>query len=109
MVSYTKNEMVGITELSKSLSGFIDKVASNAIQKLAVVKHNKPEVVILSIEEYERMKELQDYFEELEIAQIIKERVLDPKVPVKMISQEEMFEYLKQRGIDVYNWIPSWS
>jgi prevent-host-death family protein len=101
MVAYAQQEMVGITELSKSLSGYIEKVSSHAVEKLAVVRHNKPEVVILGIAEYERMKELQDYLEDLEIAQIIKERVLEPKEPVKMISQEEMFEYLKQRGIDV--------
>ncbi len=101
MVSYTQQEMVGVTELSKSLSGFIDKVASNAIEKLAVIKHNKPEVVILSIAEYERMKELQDYLEDMEIAKIIQERVLDKKEPVEMISQEEMFKFLKERGCNV--------
>lgn len=101
MVSYTKQEMVGITELSKSLSGFIDKVASNTIEKLAVIKHNKPEVVILSIAEYERMKELQDYLEDMEISKIIQERVLDKKEPVEMISQEEMFKFLKERGCNV--------
>lgn len=101
MVSYTQQEMVGVTELSKSLSGFIDKVASNAIEKLAVIKHNKPEVVILSIAEYERMKELQDYLEDMEIAKIIQERVLDKKEPVEMISQEEMFIFLKERGCNV--------
>lgn len=101
MVSYTKNEMIGITELSKSLSGFIDKVASNAIKKLAVIKHNKPEVVILSIEEYERIMDFQNYLEDLEIAKIIQERVLEQKEPVKMISQEEMFKFLKERGCDV--------
>ena len=101
MVSYTQQEMVGITELSKSLSGYIDKVSTNAIEKLAIVRHNKPEVVILGIAEYEKMKGLQDYLEDLEIAQIIKERMLEPKESLKMISQEEMFEYLKQRGIGV--------
>ena len=101
MVSYTQQEMVGLTELSKSLSGFIDKVASNTIEKLAVIKHNKPEVVILSIAEYERMKELQDYLEDMEIAKIIQERVLNKKEPVEMISQEEMFKFLKERGCNV--------
>lgn len=101
MVSYTQQEMVGVTELSKSLGGFIDKVASNAIEKLAVIKHNKPEVVILSIAEYERMKELQDFLEDMEIAKIIQERVLDKTEPVEMISQEEMFKFLKERGCNV--------
>lgn len=79
MVSYSQKEMVGITELSKSLSGFIDKVSSKAVEKLAIIKHNKPEAVIISIDEYERMKEFQDYLEDLEIANIIKKRVLIKK------------------------------
>jgi prevent-host-death family protein len=99
MVAYAQQEMVGITELSKSLSGYIEKVSSHAVEKLAVVRHNKPEVVILGIAEYERMKELQDYLEDLEIAQIIKERVLDSKEPVKMLTEDNLQEYLKKRGI----------
>lgn len=99
MVSYAKNEMVGITELSKSLGGFIDKVASKAIHKLAVIKHNKPEVVILSIEEYERIMDFQNYLEDMEIAQVIKERVLDQKEPIKMLTEDDLQEYLKKRGI----------
>jgi prevent-host-death family protein len=99
MVAYAQQEMVGITELSKSLSGYIEKVSSHAVEKLAVVRHNKPEVVILGIAEYERMKELQDYLEDLEIAQIIKERVLDSKEPLKMLTEDDLQEYLKKRGV----------
>ena len=99
MVAYAQQEMVGITELSKSLSGYIEKVSSHTVEKLAVVRHNKPEVVILGIAEYERMKELQDYLEDLEIAQIIKERVLDQKEPIKMLTEDDLQEYLKKRGI----------
>ncbi|WP_198304766.1 type II toxin-antitoxin system Phd/YefM family antitoxin [Arcobacter vandammei] len=101
MVSYSQKEMVGITELSKSLSGFIDKVSSKAVEKLAIIKHNKAEAVIISIDEYERMKEFQDYLEDLEIANIIKERVLDKKEPIKTISWEEMKQRLRARGKNV--------
>ncbi len=45
------------------------------------------------------MKELQDYLEDLEIAQIIKERVLDSKEPVKMLTEDDLQEYLKKRGV----------
>ena len=67
----------------------------------AIIKHNKPEAVILSIEEYERMKSFQEYLENLEIAQVINERVLDKKEPIKMVSYEEMMERLKQKGLNV--------
>lgn len=99
MVAYTQQEMVGITELSKSLSGHIDKVTSGEIEKLAVVRHNKPEVVILDIAEYERMKKLQDYLEDLEIAQVIKERMIDSKEPMKTVK--DLQDYIKERGLDI--------
>lgn len=105
MVSYAKQEMVGITELSKSLSGFIDKVSSSAVEKLAIIRHNKPEAIILSISEYERMKELQDIIETLEVGKIIQERVLNKKEPAEMISQDDMFQFLKERGCVVQSWI----
>lgn len=97
MAAYTQQELVGITELSKSLSAYIEKVSSRAIEKLAVVRHNKPEVVILDIEEYERMKKFQDYLEDLEIAQMIKERMLDQEEP--MATEDDLREYLEKRGI----------
>jgi prevent-host-death family protein len=99
MVAYTQQEMVGITELSKSLSGYIEKVSSHSVDKLAVVRHNKPEVVILSIAEYERIKELQDYLEDLEITQVIKERMHHKGEPTKMLTEDNLQDYLKTRGI----------
>ena len=101
MVAYTKQEMVGITELSKSLSSYIEKVANYSVEKLAIIRHNKPEAVIVPIAEYERMKELADYAEDLEIAQIIKERVLERSEPARMITAEEMRAYLRERGCNV--------
>ena len=101
MVTYTQQELVGITELGKSLGSFINKVSSKTVEKIAIIKHNKPEAVILSIEEYERMKGFQEYLENLEIAQVINERVLDKKEPIKMVSYEEMMERLRQKGLNV--------
>ena len=101
MVTYVKDEMVGITELGKSLGNYLDKVTSNALSKIAIVRRNKPEAVIVPIQEYEYMRESADILEELEIAQIIKERVLDKKEPVEMISSDQMKEFLKNRNCNV--------
>ena len=79
MVSYTQTEMVGITELAKSLGGFVEKVVSGSIEKLTVVRHNKAEVVILPIAEYERMKEITTIAEDMQIASIISQRDPDGK------------------------------
>lgn len=77
MVAYTQNELIGSTELAKSLGSFIDKVVNHSIEKIAIVRHNKPEAVIVPIAEYERMKEISMLVEEMEIASIITAR--DPE------------------------------
>jgi len=44
-----------------------------------------------------RVIEEDEIQESLEIAKIIKERILDKKEPIKMISEAQMMEYLKKR------------
>lgn len=54
MLSYAKNEMVNISEFENSVSGFVDKISSKVIEKIAIVKDNKPKAVLISIDEYEK-------------------------------------------------------
>ncbi len=99
MLTYSRDDMVGITELSKSLGKYLDKVILNPLNKIAIIRRNKPEAVIIPIEEYERMKVASDILEDMEIAEMLKERVFDRKEPAKMISHKEMKDYFKKRGI----------
>lgn len=101
MVAYKKEEMVGVTELTKSLGKYLDVVTSSALNKLAIVRRNKPEAVIVPIEEYEHMRAVTDYLEDLEIAQIIQERVLSKTEPIKYLSIDEMKARLREKGRDV--------
>ena len=49
MVTYAKDEMVGITELGKSLGSYLDKVTSDVFSKIAIIGRNKSEAVITHI------------------------------------------------------------
>ena len=100
MIAYARDEMVGITELSKSLGKYLDKVISNPLGKLAIIRRNEPEAVIVPIAEYEHMKAASDYLEDIEIAKMLKGRVFDRQESAKMISMDEMEEYFKDRGIE---------
>jgi len=100
MVTYARDEMVGITELGKSLGKFLDKVVSNPLNKLAIIRRNEPEAVIIPIKEYEYMKQAAEMYEDMQIAKVIKERMMNPDKPAKMCSMEEMDEYFKSRGIE---------
>ena len=71
MVTYAKDEMVGITELGKSLGNYLDKVTSNMFSKIAIIRRNKPEAVIVAIEEYELLQKAYDMLEQKEIKEIL--------------------------------------
>lgn len=97
MVTYSKEELVGVTEFGKSIGAFLDKVIANPLNKIALVRRNKPEAVIVPIGEYERMQELSEYIEQKEIYDIVQERVENRKTPVKYISQKEMMKLIDEK------------
>ena len=79
MVAYTQNELVSATEISKQFGEYISKVKNGLLDKIGILKNNKLNAVILSVEEYERMTLAMHRLEELEIAQEIKNRLETPK------------------------------
>ena len=71
MVKYAKDEMVGVTELGKSLGSYLDKVTTHAFSKIAIIRRNKPEAVIIPIEEYEMLQSVYDKLEQKEIEELL--------------------------------------
>ena len=84
-ISYTTEELVSSTEFAKGFGGFVSKIIKGSVEKLAIVKNNKPEAVVISIVEYERIKMLANLAEDLSIQKIVSERVGDGK--------RELFDY----------------
>ena len=97
-IAYTQQETVGITELSKSIGTYVDKLLSYPLNKLAIIRRNKMEAVIVPIAQYEHMKRASDYLEHLAIEKTVEERTTGNP---KMITENEMEKYFKQREIDV--------
>jgi len=83
MVTYSKDEMVGITELGKSLGSYLDKVTSNVFKKIAIIRRNKPEAVIIPIEEYELLQSAYDRLEQKEIEELLANMSEDDKKVAK--------------------------
>lgn len=79
MVAYTQNELVSATEISKQFGEYISKVKNGFLDKIGVLKNNKLNAVILSVEEYERMATAMETLENMQINQEIKERLKTPK------------------------------
>lgn len=69
---------VSVTELKRNYAGIL-KQADNG--PIAVLNHNRPEAYLLPASHYER---LMDYLEDLEDAQLVRERANGPFVKVKL-------------------------
>jgi PHD/YefM family antitoxin component YafN of YafNO toxin-antitoxin module len=79
MVAYRQNELVSATELSKQFGEYISKVKDGLLEKIGILKNNKLNAIILSVDEYERMVIAMNRLEELEMYQKISKRVETPK------------------------------
>jgi prevent-host-death family protein len=96
MVSYTQNELVSATEISKQFGEYISKVKDGLVEKIGVLKNNKLNAVILSVEEYERMAAAADLLEDMQIYQEVKERLNAPNN--KLLQGEDV---LKKHGLSL--------
>lgn len=77
------NFSASITEFKKNPSAIIHNSGGEAV---AILNHNKPEAYIVSADAYERMLNL---IEDLELGQIVRERLKD-KSKAKEVSIDEL-------------------
>ena len=91
MVSYTQNELLSITDFTKSISKILGDIKEHTVEKVGVLKNNKLEAVVISTQEYERLKELEELMnniEHKEIYNIVQDRLKTSKSDY--ISMEDM-------------------
>lgn len=74
MVAYTRDEIISATDLARNVSSTLSSIVKHSKEKIAIMKNNKLEAVIIDIEEYERLKEAYEFMEHMEIAKIVEER-----------------------------------
>ncbi len=91
-------KLVSVSDLSRGMaSKIIQNVGKNKEQYI-VVKNNKPEAVILSVDEYMELMEAKENLELLQMAQVrIKE-----SIPEEILSHEEVLERyeIKEEKLD---------
>ncbi|RUM68242.1 MAG: hypothetical protein DSZ07_07005 [Sulfurovum sp.] len=79
MVAYTQQELVSATEISKQFGEYISKVKNGIVNKIGILKNNRLNAIILSVEEYEQLIVARNRLEDLEMYQTISERMKTPK------------------------------
>ena len=95
MVSYTRNELASATEISKQFGEYISKIKNGFVDKIGVLKNNKLNAVILSVEEYEKMSEAMDLLEDMGIYEEIRDRLSSNK---KLLDGNDV---LKKHGLSL--------
>ena len=94
MHAYTKDELISSTEIVRNFSAILDSIKEHRRDKVAVMRKNKLEAVILSIEEYERIQELADLIEHFQIFKTLEDR---KKTPVEAYVDFE--QVLAEHGL----------
>jgi len=93
MVAYTRDEIISATDLARNVSSTLNSVVKHAQEKIAIMKNNKLEAVIIDIEEYERLKEAYELMEHMEIAKLIEERKDSETIDFEDLLAEEGIDY----------------
>lgn len=57
MVTYGSNELISSSELAKKFGSYLSLISKHSVEKLAILKNNKVEAVMISKDEYEAMCE----------------------------------------------------
>ena len=94
MIAYRSDELIPSSDFAKKFGSYLTKIKENALDKIAILKNNHIEAVLVSKDEYERMQKALDMLEHYEIYQTIEKRT---STPCKSISHDEM---LARLGID---------
>lgn len=59
MVKYAENELFSITTFTKQISSLLNAIKNNSLEKIGILKNNRLEVVVLSTQEYSRLKKIE--------------------------------------------------
>lgn len=74
MLTFAKDELVPSTVVARSLSSILNRLKDHSLNKVAVIRNNEMEAIILPIEEYEIMHAIMEKDEYRNIHSAIKER-----------------------------------
>jgi len=91
MVTYTKDELITSTEVTRNFSIILNNLKKKKIEKAAILRNNKMEAVILPILDYEKLVNDAELAEHIEIFNIIKQRestIKDNPVTFKDVLKE---------------------
>lgn len=60
MASYTKDEIFTATYVARNFSSVLKNINDENVKKIAIVKNNKFEAIMLSVKEYEKLEKARE-------------------------------------------------
>lgn len=69
-VKYAPDELLSITDFTKKIASVLKGIKEQSMDKIGILKNNKLEAVVISTDEYERLKSLEELFSTLEYKEI---------------------------------------
>ena len=93
-VKYAPNELLSITDFTKRIAAILKGIKEQSCEKVGILKNNKLEAVVISTDEYERLKSLEELFEAMEHQQIFetiqsrKETSLSSYIPLEALAKK---------------------
>lgn len=79
MITFTRNEIVSATQFVRQFATFLKRITESKQEKIAIIKNNEMQAVFITIDEYERLKAIEEYAEQKEIFSLIEARKNTPE------------------------------
>ena len=92
MIAYSTDELISSSDFAKKFGNYLSKITTNTLEKIAILKNNKVEAVLISKDEYEKMKEALDLVEHQEIYNIVKQRKESKTISFEDITKKHNIE-----------------
>lgn len=98
-VKYAPNELLSITDFTKKIASILKGIKEQSCEKVGILKNNKLEAVVISTDEYERLKSLETLFEAIEHEEIFK--TVQARKETPMASYLSLETLAKKFNVDV--------
>lgn len=96
----SRSQMISSTDMGRRFAEYLDR-ARRGLERLFVTRNNEIEAVLIGIEDYERLLELEELVESLAIDKLVKSRRGEPEVgDLEALLREEGLTEDDLRGID---------
>lgn len=93
MVTFARNEIVSSSQFVRNFATLLKQLTESKQEKIAIIKNNEMQAVMIPVEEYEKLKSIEEIAERKEIFDTVQSRSQTPES--EYVSYDEA---MKQAG-----------